>query len=355
LLISAPRVDRNILTTLSVLDGDAGRWRPHVKTAKLAWTMERLMAHGITSFKCATTLELETLAEVGAKDVLVAMPLSIATAIRVQAIASRHPNMSVSALADSERALDHWPQSVGLMIDLNVGMDRTGIEPDVEKVVSLARLTLERGLDLAGLHAYDGHLMMLPPTGRNAKVSASIELLVRLLESLQRRGIQIKNVVTSGSTTFHCAVLDGRLSMTGVRHQVSPGTVVYSDMTTAERLESIDYETAVHVLSRVLSAPTRGVVTCDAGHKAVSADAGVPTCVVVGQPSLTAAAPSEEHLPIRGSMNELPQVGELIELAPRHVCPTVNLFNTAILVESDGSSRLLEIEARGHEASIASH
>jgi D-serine deaminase-like pyridoxal phosphate-dependent protein len=85
----------------------------------------------------------------------------------------------------------------------------------------------------------------------------------------------------------------------------------------------------------------------------VSADAGVPTCKVVGRPSLTATTPSEEHLPIHGDPRDLPQVGDLIELVPRHVCPTVNLYDAAILVEPEGVNRLIEVEARGHASACA--
>ena len=88
---------------------------------------------------------------------------------------------------------------------------------------------------------------------------------------------------------------------------------------------------AVLVVSRVVSRPHEGIVTCDAGHKSVSADAGVPTCVVVGHPELTPLGPSEEHLPMKAASTG-PEVGEELYLLPRHVCPTVNNFDCALLV-----------------------
>jgi D-serine deaminase-like pyridoxal phosphate-dependent protein len=356
LVVSASRVDRNIETTLAVLDDDAGRWRPHVKTAKLGWTMARLMHHGITCFKCSTTLELATLAGLGAADVLFAMPLTRASARRIGEVVSAHPGVSVSALADSEIVTGMWPSTVGLMVDVNVGMDRTGIDvDDVDGVARIAQSALDRGIRLAGLHAYDGHLAMLPPRERAAAVHATVTRVVGLVGALQDLGVPVVDVVTSGSLTFRDAACDERLSKCGVRHQVSPGTVVYADTTTIEHIDGLEYRTAVHVVSRVISAPAAGVVTCDAGHKAVSADAGVPTCAVVGWPGLRAQQPSEEHLPLTGGASRPPGVGDLLELVPRHVCPTVNLFDKAILVEPDGSTRLVEIEARGHEANLPPH
>jgi D-serine deaminase-like pyridoxal phosphate-dependent protein len=77
-----------------------------------------------------------------------------------------------------------------------------------------------------------------------------------------------------------------------------------------------------------------GIITCDAEHKAVSADAGVPTCVAVGHSELTPLSPSEEHLPMAVQAGTAgPQVGEVLYLLPRHVCPTVNNFDCALLVQ----------------------
>jgi D-serine deaminase-like pyridoxal phosphate-dependent protein len=74
LAIYSEHVDSNIAVTLGLLGGDAGRWRPHVKTAKLACIMRRMVERGILNFKCATTLELATVCEVGAEDVLLGYP-----------------------------------------------------------------------------------------------------------------------------------------------------------------------------------------------------------------------------------------------------------------------------------------
>jgi len=76
-------VESNIERTVDLLGGDPERWRPHVKTAKLAAVMERLVAHGVGNFKCAATFELLTVCEAGARDVVVAYPCLGARARRV--------------------------------------------------------------------------------------------------------------------------------------------------------------------------------------------------------------------------------------------------------------------------------
>ncbi len=161
-------------------------------------------------------------------------------------------------------------------------------------------------------------------------------------------------VVTAGTPALPCSLAFEGFRGGGFLHRVSPGTVVYCDATSLAQLPSeYGYRPAVLVLTRVVSQPRAGIVTCDAGHKAVSADAGVPTCVVVGHSELTPLAPSEEHLPMASQGDASgPQVGEALYLLPRHVCPTVNNFDCALLVR-DGEVKAVEkVSARGREAPL---
>jgi len=96
------------------------------------------------------------------------------------------------------------------------------------------------------------------------------------------------------------------------------------------------------------------MITCDAGHKTVSADAGIPTCVVLGHPELEPLTPSEEHLPMRVADGAaVPAIGELLYLIPRHVCPTVNNFDDAVIVSGRKLIRVETVTARGRERPIS--
>ncbi|HKY05966.1 MAG TPA: D-TA family PLP-dependent enzyme, partial [Blastocatellia bacterium] len=92
---------------------------------------------------------------------------------------------------------------------------------------------------------------------------------------------------------------------------------------------------------------------CDAGHKTVSADAGVPTCAVIGRDAMTPHKPSEEHLPIdvTGEGEGL-SIGEIIYLVPRHVCPTVNNFDYAVIISGGRIAGVERVTARGREAPL---
>lgn len=130
--------------------------------------------------------------------------------------------------------------------------------------------------------------------------------------------------------------------------------MVYGDFTSAGQLPAeYGYRPAAVVVSSVVSHPTPNRVTCDAGHKAVSADAGVPTCVVLGHPDLQPNKPSEEHLPIDAPAGaDKPAVGDYLYLVPRHVCPTVNNFDYALLVVDGKITGVERVTARGREVPV---
>src|SRR5580698_9422217 len=130
-------VESNIERTVDLLGGDPERWRPHVKTAKLAAVMERLVAHGVGNFKCAATFELLTVCEAGARDVVVAYPCLGARARRVQQIASQFPDVRISNLVENEDDVELWRGTgIGVFIDVNPGMNRTGIEQhDLQQII----------------------------------------------------------------------------------------------------------------------------------------------------------------------------------------------------------------------------
>ena len=134
-------IEANIDATLRLLNNDANRWRPHVKTAKLGYTMKRLVQRGVLAAKCATTLELLTACEAGADDVLVAYAMVGANAARVREIANQFPKTKVSVLVETLEQAATWQDTgIGVFLDVNPGMNRTGIERDrIQQIVSLGR------------------------------------------------------------------------------------------------------------------------------------------------------------------------------------------------------------------------
>jgi D-serine deaminase-like pyridoxal phosphate-dependent protein len=357
LIVYPEIVAANIEHTLSLLSGNADRWRVHIKTAKLGYTLLMLLEHGVRNFKCATTLELLTACEMGAEDVLIAYPVMGANAQRVRAIAAQYRGVRISVLAEEVEQVQQWIGSpVGIFLDINPGMNRTGIEQaNPAKVIRLITSIREADLEFRGLHYYDGQYGRLDESERTAAAHAGYERLLQLVSEIRQSGFAAPEVITAGTPTFPCSLSYAGFRQNDFIHRVSPGTLVYNDATSLAQLpREYGYAPAVLVIARVVSRPIAGVVTCDAGHKAVSADAGIPTCVVVGHSELTGGSPSEEHLPLKVNGLQGPRLGETLFLLPRHVCPTVNNFDAALIVRDGLIESVEKVSARGREMPLKS-
>ena len=355
LLIDRRRVAQNVATTIRLLGGDANRWRPHVKTAKLEYTMHMLVEAGVLHFKCATGLELRVACEAGARDVLVAYPMVGANAIRVREIAQQHPGVCVSVLAESRQQIEQWSETaIGVFLDVNPGMNRTGVPQEQEnEIVALCRAVEESKVPFRGLHYYDGHLSKYDMKERCAHAHRGYDRLMEIVAALAKAGIEVPEVITAGTPAFPCSLSYAAFASAPFVHRVSPGTIVYSDATSLKQLPAeYGYLPAAVVMTRVVSHPAAGMITCDAGHKTVSADSGIPTCAVLAHPEIEPLTPSEEHLPMKVAGASLPDIGEALFLVPRHVCPTVNNFDDAVIVDDGHAAHVERVSARGRERPI---
>ncbi len=346
----------NIARTLFLLGGDAARWRAHVKTAKLGYSQQMLAQSGVRNFKCATTLELLVSCQHGATDVLLAYPVMGANAARVREIASHFPNVRVSVLAEAKEQISQWRgSSVGIFLDINPGMNRTGIEQEQhDTVISLVREICSAGLEFRGIHYYDGQFGGLELPARTEAAHSGYDRLLKLITEIRRNRFNVAEVITAGTPTLPCSLSYPSFRDGGFIHRVSPGTVVYNDATSLAQLPpEYGYAPAALVITRVVSHPNANIITCDAGHKSVSADAGLPTCVVMGHPRLEPLSPSEEHLPMQvNPQMPSPPLGKELFLIPRHICPTVNNFDSALLVRNGAIECVEEVSARGREGPL---
>ena len=181
---------------------------------------------------------------------------------------------------------------------------------------------------------------------------AGYDRLMGLIARLIDTGLRVGEVITAGTPAMPCSLSYAGFTSGGFVHRVSPGTSVFNDVTSLAQLPDYGFQAAALVIATVVSYPAPGRVTCDAGHKSVSADAGVPTCAVVGHSDFEPLKPSEEHLPIAVPTYDVPAIGELLYLLPKHICPSVNLFDEALLIRDRRVVRIEPIVARGHEPAL---
>jgi D-serine deaminase-like pyridoxal phosphate-dependent protein len=351
LVILMEHVRGNIARVIEAC-GSPNRWRPHVKTTKMPEVWDELLTAGVRRFKCATPRELEYLGRVVRKrkiegvSVLVAFPHVGPTLRLLSGVADSFPELRVGMLVEDPEGVQELPHSLDPWIDLNPGMDRTGIPlNDPDRILATTRAAGER---LVGISVYDGHLHMSDQDQRQREVHRCYERTMELLKDLRPYAPNLTEVVTSGTSTFQAALSFEGFSQAGLQHTVSPGTVVFHDIRSEEENPGFQLSPAALVLARVISNPREKHFTCDAGSKSIAAEAGDPCAIVVGHSGYQAQSPSEEHLPFVVTEGATPTRGEPLLLIPRHVCPTVNLHEEAVLVEADGSTRRVPVAARAH-------
>jgi len=349
LAIHLPTARSNVDAVLASVGGPA-RWRPHLKTTKIPELWSILLDAGVTRFKCATTHEMKHLLRIAPDaDVLLAHHPTTAISERLADLARRFPGARLSTLCETPGSAEDLPPSIGAFVDVDPGMRRSGIDTaDEGRIREVADACGNR---LRGLHFYDGHLRDGDESSRRERAHAGYDRLLELDAALGGT----EELVTSGTPTFLHATAHRGLRETG-RHRVSPGTVVLHDLLSEALPEvaRLGLEPAAAVLAHVVSHPGEDLVTINAGHKSVSADAGDPCCAILGHPDLQPLHPSEEHLPARAPGGRRPERGTLMVLAPRHVCPTVNLARECVLIPGPGEPiRTTTIAAGGHEPAMA--
>jgi D-serine deaminase-like pyridoxal phosphate-dependent protein len=292
---------------------------------------------------------LLTACQIGAKDVLVAFAMTGANARRVLELAKQFPNTRVSVLVESPAQLIAWRDTgIGIYVDVNPGMNRTGVDNTrADQIVTLAQ---QSGTAFRGLHWYDGHISTGSPDERKATAYQGYDRLMEIVKVVETAGCKVGEVITSGTPVAPYGYAYPGFTNASFVHRISPGTVVYCDTVSLKQLAGFGYQPAAVVLSTVISHPLPEKITCDAGHKSVSADAGVPTCEVIGHPELAPLKPSEEHLPMEASAGTTPpNIGENLYLVPRHVCPSVNNFDEALMIVDGRITGVEKVNARGHE------
>jgi D-serine deaminase-like pyridoxal phosphate-dependent protein len=353
LVIDLDRVRQNVRRVISYAGGKPDRWRPHIKTSKIPELLAELVRAGMHTFKCATTREAACMLQVlddqnvDGGDLLLAHPLVGPGLTALGRLALAHPRTCVAVLCEDEETPPTVPAEVSVFVDINPGMNRTGVPLDeTERILGVARAA---GGRFRGLHFYDGHVRGSDPNARREMAHEGYRRLVDLALSLRTAGLEIGEVVTSGTPSFlHAVGYPGFAELMPTMHRISPGTVVLHDLRSEQELDEIDLQPAAVVLARVVSHPAPGIVTCDAGSKSLAAEAGDPSAFVLGHPELEPLRPSEEHLPLRVHAGAPPPRGTPLLLVPRHVCPTVNLAEEAVLLEGGKFGSRVAVRARAH-------
>jgi D-serine deaminase-like pyridoxal phosphate-dependent protein len=310
------------------------------------------LRHGITKFKAATIAEAEMTAAAGGADILLAYPVVGPTAARLTKLIERFPAVrwratvdSDTGIADLSRAAKAAASSVETLLDLNVGMDRTGVAPGAEAVRLARQIAASPWLSFGGLHAYDGHLHEPDHARLVQQVDAAFAAVWRLRDELLTAGIAVPLIAAGGTPTSF--ILAGRGDV-----EVGAGTTVLWDCGQPAISPALDFLHAAVVLSRVISKPAPGRLCLDLGHKAVASEMPHPRLSILGLGEATFPVHSEEHLVVETPDAASIPVGAVCYCLPRHVCPTVALHEEAVVVREGRAVDRWSVVARTRRITI---
>ncbi|MEM7124290.1 MAG: DSD1 family PLP-dependent enzyme [Pseudomonadota bacterium] len=353
LLLDLPAFERN-LADMAAWAKQAGlELRPHAKTHKCSEIAKRQVAAGALGNCCATLGEAEVLVAAGIPGVLLTSTVVTDDKIaRLVALNERAQGLMVivddGENVDALAAALSPERPLGILIDVEVGSERTGVV-ELDDAVDLAkRIAGHASLRFKGLQAYDGSAQATTDYhARRQEADDRMAHLQAVCASLVGIGLT-PEIVSGGGTGTHD--LD---SARGVFTEIQAGSYIVMDtIYNACDLRgggTGTFETSVFVRTSVISRSHPGFVTTDAGLKAFSVGFGDPVIACGAPQGATYSFMGDEHgrITFANGADAL-GLGAAVECIAPHCDPTISLYDAYHVVDGDTLVDIWPIDGRGH-------
>lgn len=343
LLLDRAASDANLAHLARFFADRPAKLRPHFKNHKCVTLAKRQLAAGsAVGITCAKLSEAKVLVDHGVQDVLIANqvvgPLKVTRLARL----AQRARMTV--------AVDHWDQAaaisraastigsvVRLLVEVDIGMGRCGVQPGQPALDLARRLAELPGVEFAGIQAYEGHLVnVLDRAERGEQARAAMQQAIDTRRLIEHAGIPVACVSGCSSATY-----DSTGTMAGV-DEIQAGT--YATMDRQYQRLAPEFQVALSVLVRVISRPTADKAVLDVGVKGAGAEFGVPGIRDYPDVEITHFK-AEEHVVVRNAPDW--KVGESLHLVPTHACTTCNLHRELVVHEAGRVVDVWPIEGSG--------
>lgn len=321
---------------------------PHVKTHKMAELIEMQVAMGIKRFKCATVSEIKMVASSGAEHIIWAYPLVGPNVEIFLGLVREFPGCTLYAIEDDMKALEALNKAaeeknmaVNVLLDVNMGMNRTGMAMESIPEFYAAAESM-KGIKLRGLHLYDGHIHDSDLSERTAHAEGPANKALAIREKLIAEGYDVSIAVMGGTPSFPIHAKNEGVFL-------SPGTIFVSDYGYCRDFPDLGAVPAATVLTRVISHPGEGLFTLDTGYKAISADQDPRGILAELFGKCEPVMSSEEHWVFKmnpGFEDLRPEIGEVLHAIPTHICPTTAMYDGAYVVSGGKLTDIWKVVAR---------
>lgn len=342
----------NIQKMKTMVGNDVSRLMPHVKTNKMPKVIAQMISAGITRFKASTIAEAEIAAQEGATDVLLAHQLVGPKVDRFASLIEHYPNTIFSTLVDNVASAERLNEvaskkniHIEIFIDINNGMDRSGIEMGAELDQLILKVKKLNNLIFKGLHVYDGHLRNSDFNKRQEEIERGMKKVNTLYNHLKKNAPNLQ-LICGGTPSFTAHLLeDNRIC--------SPGTCLFWDWGYGDKMEEQEFKYAALLVTRVISKPKKGIITVDLGHKGVAAENPIQNRVrFLNLSDYELLSQSEEHGVLKVKNWDSIAVGDLFYGVPYHICPTINLYDEVTVIENGNTIDTWHIIARKRKINI---
>jgi D-serine deaminase-like pyridoxal phosphate-dependent protein len=350
LIVDLDAFERNVARMAQRAAAAGLALRPHAKTHKSATIGLRQIEAGAVGLCCVKLGEAEALAQAGVRRLLVTSPVvGSDAAARAAALVGVDPDLlvvvdhaeQIEMLAVAARAAGIH---LSLVIDIDVGMGRTGV-PTPEAAVDLARQVARYpSLCLAGVQGYGGRWQHIAGEAeRRRAVETGMARLSAAVEALRAGGHDVQLVTGGGTGSF---AADAALR---VLNEVQPGSYIFMDNQYRDVLgNDADgaFEQSLFVQAQVVSINAPDWVTVDAGLKAFATDGPDPRPTGKRFGGSRYFYFGDEHGGLTRPAGDSPvRLGERVEFTPPHCDPTVDRYDVMYFVRGDVVVEIAAIEA----------
>jgi D-serine deaminase-like pyridoxal phosphate-dependent protein len=331
--------DANVDAMAGLLQGSGKSLRPHVKTHRTPKLARRQLGPSVVGVTCATVGEAEVMVEAGIDDVFVANEIVdpsklarlVALAHRARVTTAADDEAPMAAL--SREAVDEGV-SVGVLVDLDIRLQRCGVDSVTAAVALGHRITDSPGLRLDGLMGYEGRIRGTSE-GRGDVVRRAYGVLADTRAAFLDAGLPVDVISAAGTSTLHEALADPTITelQAGVYALMEP-ELIASDM---------PFRCAATVRGTVISRHP-GRIVLDVGRRAVGMEYGAPIPVALETSGLWV---SDEHTTI-SVVGPTPELGAHVDLIPAQVRTTFNLHDHVWVCRDGVITDRWPVSARGH-------
>jgi 3-hydroxy-D-aspartate aldolase len=352
LLIDLDIFERNMATMRDACKARGHLYRPHGKAHKSPIIAKRQIEYGAHG-QCAAKLgEAEVLVRGGISDVLITAPVVGRRKIeRLLSLYEITPEIKVVVdsaqnISDLSTAAAAQKRKLKVLIDVNVGQNRTGVDHPEEAAELARHISRQSGVELAGIQAYGGNNQHISPfEKRKAIESLSLERAVNARRVVEKAGFPVGILSVGGTGTYN---IDTEIPEVT---EIQPGSFIfmdahYSSIGGPNNTQFSEFGNSLSVYTTIISHPSKDRAITDGGNKALSTDESMP--VPKGLTGIEYRPGGDEYgiLSLKQPNREL-NVGDKVDFIPGHCDTTVNLYDFFFGVRKGVVEAVWPIEGRG--------